>query len=451
MNIVLPIVFLGLGFLIGFAVSLIGSKGRIKLAHAQGKSEGEVAQASLQAQIQMLKATQEQHAGAALAGQQQILALTRENAQLKTRLDEELTRTAQNQDRMKLEFKQLADAILEEKTSKFTEQNKTNLESLLTPLGAKIKEFEKRVEDSYGKETEQRISLRKEIEILNQTNQRISQDAINLTNALKGKTKVQGNLGEIILERVLEKSGLTKGQEYDIQVSLNDEDGRRYQPDVVVHLPENKEIVIDSKVSLTSYERYCSSDDREVCEAELKNHIASIRRHLEGLSLKAYQDLYRLKSLDFVFLFMPIEPALTLAVQNDPELFQHAFERNIVIVSPSTLLAVLRTVSSIWRQEKQNRNVAEIARQSGALYDKFVSFVDDLEKVGRNIGAAQKSFDDARNKLADGTGNLIGRAEKIRLLGAKTTKRLPLALLQTLGPKTEIPDETEMADEEEPK
>jgi DNA recombination protein RmuC len=257
----------------------------------------------------------------------------------------------------------------------------------------------------------------------------MSKDATNLTNALKGQTKTQGNWGEFILENILEKSGLEKGREYSVQTSMTNETGRRYQPDVLVNLPENKTIVVDSKVSLVAYEKFCSADDEAEKAAALKEHILSIRNHIKELSAKNYQNLYQIQSLDFVLMFLPVEPAFSLAVQYDSGIFNDAFEKNIVIVSPSTLLATLRTIASIWRQENQNKNALEIARQSGALYDKFVGFVDDLINVGNKIDAAKGSYTDAMKKLHEGGGNLVSRTERIKKLGAKTTKSLPKSLL----------------------
>jgi DNA recombination protein RmuC len=257
----------------------------------------------------------------------------------------------------------------------------------------------------------------------------MSKDANNLTNALKGQTKTQGNWGEFILESILEKSGLVKGREYSVQESLSSSEGRRFQPDVLIKLPENKTIVIDSKVSLISYEKFTSAENEEDRQLALRDFIISIKNHIKGLSAKNYQNLYGIESLDFVLMFMPIEPAFGLAVQNDISLFNDAFEKNIVIVSPSTLLATLRTIASIWRQENQNKNALEIARQSGSLYDKFVGFVDDLTTLGSRIDSAKDSYNSAFNKLRDGRGNLIRGVEKIKRLGAKTAKSLPQSLL----------------------
>jgi DNA recombination protein RmuC len=343
------------------------------------------------------------------------------------------------QQKFSAEFKNIANDLLEEKSRKFTEQNKTNIESILNPLNEKLKEFQKRIEETYDKESKQRFSLEKEIKILFDLNQQMAKEANNLTIALKGQTKTQGSWGEFILDSILEKSGLQKGREYQIQETFINEDGKRRQPDVIINLPENKSLIIDSKVSLLAYENYCSSENEGDKAAYLKEHISSIRKHLRELSAKNYQNLYQLNSLDFVLLFMPIEPAFSLAVQNDLNIFNEAFERNIVIVSPSTLLATLRTIASIWRQEYQNRNALEIARQSGALYDKFQGLISDLIELGKKMNAMQLNYEEAMKKLYSGRGNLLSSVEKIKRLGAKATKSLPQSLLN----RVEDPDEEE--------
>ncbi|MDQ2920326.1 MAG: DNA recombination protein RmuC, partial [Acidobacteriota bacterium] len=327
------------------------------------------------------------------------------------------------------QFKSLANDILDDKSRKFTEQNKSNIETLLRPLGEKIRDFEKKVEETYNTESKQRFSLETEIKKLRDLNTQISQDAINLTNALKGQTKTQGAWGEVILERVLEMSGLVKGREYQIQVTLTSEEGRRSCPDVIVYLPENRHLVIDSKVNLVAYERYCTLEDGPERDAELKKNISAFRKHIGELDLRRYQDHYKLNSLDFVLMFVPIEGAFMIAVQNDSTLFDRAFERNLVIVSPSTLLATMRTISNLWRQEDQNRNALKIAKQAGRLYDKFAGFVGDLEEIGSKLYAAQTSYDSAHNKLVSGRGNIVSRIENIRELGARVTKKLPQDLL----------------------
>ena len=329
-----------------------------------------------------------------------------------------------------VQFKNLANEILEDKSKKFTEQNKINMDSMLKPLGDQIKEFKHKVEQTYDQESQQRVSLRDEIEKLRGLNEKMDQDAINLTNALKGQSKTLGNWGEFILEEILEKAGLVKDREYIVRQTLTAEDGRRSQPDVLVMLPENRHLVIDSKVNLTSYLRHCSSKNDAECELELRKHIAGIRVHLKELDLKSYQDHYKLNTLDFVLMFVPLEPAFIVAVRRDPTLFDDAFAKRIVMVCPSTLLATMRTVRNIWRQEDQKRNVLEIANQSGALYDKFVGFVDDLKDIGIKLRQTQDSYDAAHNKLTSGRGNLISRAERVRQLGAKTGKRLPSNLLE---------------------
>ncbi|MFT5561971.1 MAG: DNA recombination protein RmuC [Candidatus Azotimanducaceae bacterium] len=330
---------------------------------------------------------------------------------------------------LNMEFKNIANEIFDAKQKRFSEQSQTQLDGILKPLGERIQAFEKKVEDSYSNEARERFSLIKEVRNLQDINARISKDAINLTNALKGESKTQGTWGEVILERVLEKSGLVKGREYEIQFSAKAEDGRRLQPDVVVHLPEGKDLIIDSKVSLTAYERYCTADDPLVREAELGAHIQSLRQHIKQLSAKDYQNLTGIRTLDFVLLFVPVEAAFSVAVQQDSELFSAAFDKNIVLVAPSTLLATLRTIQNIWRYEQQNKNAQEIADRAGALYDKFVNFVVDLEDIGARLIAVQTSYDKAHNKLASGRGSLVGRAETMRELGAKVSKSLPQSLI----------------------
>ena len=364
-------------------------------------------------------------------------------ASLKTSLTEQQNQNKEKlalldeaKERMNTEFKNIANEIFESKQQLFKAESKEQLGNLLSPLSDRIKEFEKRVETAYNEESKERYSLIKEVRNLQELNARISKDAINLTNALKGESKTQGAWGEIILERVLEKSGLVKGREYEVQVSMKNEEGRRLQPDVVVHLPEGKDIIIDSKVSLTAYERYCSSDDDIERADALKLHIQSMRTHIRQLGDKDYQNLDAVKTLDFVLLFVPIEAAFSLAVQTNNDLFSDAFDRNIVMVSPSTLLPTLRTIQNIWRYEHQNKNAQEIASKAGALYDKFVNFVADLENIGARIESAQAAYRDAHNKLTSGKGNLVRRAEGMRELGAKVSKSLPqnLVEMQPLAP-----------------
>ena len=341
----------------------------------------------------------------------------------RSQFDEKLAFIERSKEQLGESFKNMANDLLESKSKSFSQSSKENITALLSPLQEKITQFEKRVEETYDKESKERFSLAREIKSLQALNNKISEDAVNLTNALKSDNKAQGAWGEFVLESILEKSGLTKGREYEVQVTLKAEDGSKSQPDVIVHLPESRDIVIDSKVSLKAWDAFCSSDKGSDRDALLKQHIASIRQHVKTLSAKDYQNLTELNSLDYVFLFMPVEAAYSAAVQMDRELFQYAFDRNIIFVVPSTLLTTLRTVQNLWRLAQQNQNANEIADRAGALYDKFVAFVDDLEEVGGRIDATRKSFEKARNKLVSGRGNLVKRAEALRQLGAKTSKK----------------------------
>ncbi|PIB34273.1 DNA polymerase V [Reichenbachiella sp. 5M10] len=345
---------------------------------------------------------------------------------LKTQKDE----LNQIREKFSAEFKNLANEIFEEKSKKFTDQNKLQVGELLKPLGDKIVEFERKVEQTNKESIERNSALKEQISGFKELNQKITKEAENLVKALKGDTKAQGNWGEFILESILEKSGLEKGREYFIQQSLKDEEGNRYQPDVVVNLPDSKSVIVDSKVSLIAYERFVNTDDKAERDSHVKAHLLSMRAHIKGLSEKNYQNLYGVEGLDFVLLFVPVEPAFSVAVQYDPELFNDAYAKNIVIVSPATLIATLRTIASIWKQEYQNRNAIEIARQGGALYDKFVAFVEDVKGIGRQIDLTQKVYKESAKKLYEGTGNLVSRAEKMKKLGAKATKNMDQKLIE---------------------
>jgi DNA recombination protein RmuC len=360
----------------------------------------------------------------------EVAGLSSENRRLLEDLKTTQSAIEASEDKLRIAFKNLANEILEEKTQKFTEQNRTKLEEILKPLGEKISNFEKKVDDTYHKESNERFSLVNEIKRLAELNQQISQEASNLTQALKGQAKTRGNWGEIILESILEKSGLVKDREYFVQQSYTNTEGRRLQPDVIVSYPGDRSVIIDSKVSLNAYERYSSAELKEEQDIALREHLQAIRNHVNDLSSKNYQDLYQIKSLDFVMMFLPIEPAYMLAVQNDPNLWNFAYERRILLISPTNLIASLKMIANLWRVEYQNKNAVEIARQSGELFDKFKGFVDDLEDIGKRIDATRGSYDAALNKLRDGKGNLIRRAERIRELGAKTSKELPKNLLE---------------------
>ncbi len=351
---------------------------------------------------------------------------------LQTKLAENKTEIEKLQEKFTTEFENLANKILEEKSQKFTLQNKENIQSILNPLQDKIKTFEKKVEETHKESIDRHAALRQQIIGLKELNQQMSKETINLTKALKGDSKTQGNWGELILERVLEKSGLEKGREYELEKSFNVEgEGQtRLRPDVIIHLPDNKKMIVDSKVSLTAYEKLVNTEDEIAQEQFLKEHIASLNRHVVQLSSKKYEDLYQIESPDFVLLFIPIEPAFAVALNADNQLYNKAFEKNIVIVTPSTLLATLRTIDSMWQNEKQQRNAIEIARQAGALYDKFESLMTDLTKVGKKMDEAKTEYKGAMNKLFEGRGNLITSVEKIKKLGAKAKKSLPENIIQ---------------------
>ena len=344
---------------------------------------------------------------------------------LKERLDEEKNRLKEQHIQLKSEFENLANEILDKKSEKFVKQNEENLDKILDPLGEKIKSFEKSVQEKYENEIKGRSGLEEQIKNLTQLNQQLSSDAVNLTNALKGDSKTQGDWGEFRLEVLLEKSGLEKGIHFEMQVSLEDEEGNRKQPDCVVILHENRNLIIDSKVSLTAYEQFVNTENMEEKPFFLKNHSDSIKSHIKELTKKDYPKLYSINSPNYVLMFVPIEPAMTLAFQNDVDLYNFALSKNIILVSTTTLIATMSTVSYMWQQESQKKNVMEIARQSGALYDKFCNFVDDLKGIGKSIEQAGKKHDDAMNKLSSGKGNLVKRTETIKKLGAKTTKSLP--------------------------
>ncbi|MCO6173971.1 DNA recombination protein RmuC [Flavobacterium sp. NRK F10] len=334
------------------------------------------------------------------------------------------------QEKFTKEFELLANKILEEKTNKFTEQNKENMKTILNPLQEKIQLFEKKVEDTHKESIDYHAALRQQILGLKEMNEQMSKETINLTKALKGDSKMQGNWGELVLERVLEKSGLEKGREYEVQQSFTTEEGNRIQPDVIVNLPDGKKMVVDSKVSLTAYERFVNEDDDSLKTNFLKEHVTSIKRHVEQLGDKNYQDIYHMGSPDFVLLFIPIEPAFAIALQEDNTLYNKAFEKNIVIVTPSTLLATLRTIDSMWTNQKQQENAIEIARQAGALYDKFEGFVQDLIKIGKKMDEAKGEYSNAMNKLVDGRGNLVSSVERLKKMGAKAKKSLPENILK---------------------
>lgn len=398
--------------------------------------------AKLEAELQQLKDDlQKQH--------QDKTEQSNTIARLETQLTEERKQSTEKLkvlDEAKVQlaeqFQNLANKILEEKSKKFTDQNKANLDQVLNPLREQLGDFRRKVEDVYEKESKDRMSLFHEINNLKSLNQQISADAINLTNALKGTNKTQGNWGEVILERVLEESGLHKGREYDTQGSFTSEEGKRLRPDVIVHLPEGKDIVIDSKVTLTAYERYCTAEDDAEKQKALNEHVLSLRTHLKGLSVKNYEDLPGITSLDFVLMFIPVEAAFITAVESDQTIFREAFDKNIIVVSPTTLLATLKTVHNIWRYEYQNRNAIEIADRAGKLYDQFVLFSESLMDVGDKLGKAQSAYDTTVKRLTDGKGNLVTRTEQLKKLGAKAKKQIAQSLADKATPDSDDELET---------
>lgn len=325
---------------------------------------------------------------------------------------------------MQEQFRNIATDILQKSSNHVQEEHRVRLNDILMPLREKIDRFETQVTRTNEERIREHQSMREQLTVLQQMNKTIGDEARNLVSALKGQTKTQGNWGEMILEKVLESSGLVKGREYFVQTSLNDEEGKRLQPDVIIHLPEQRHLVVDSKVSLIAYERYCNATDEAQKESLLRDHILSLKKHIRDLSSKNYQSLYGINSLDFVLLFVPVEPAFTAAIEQDPEIYNDAFSRNIVVVSTSTLLATLRTIANIWRMEYQNKNTLEIARQAGALYDKFASLVDDLIKVGAKMEDAKGAYDESMKKLHTGKGNLVNKVEELKKLGLKASKQV---------------------------
>jgi DNA recombination protein RmuC len=337
-------------------------------------------------------------------------------------------------ERLTNEFKVLAERILEEKGRTFADRNKAQMDGLINPLREQLGDFKKRVEDVYDKESRDRAALLNEIGHLKNLNERIGKDALNLTNALKGDVKTLGGWGEVVLERILETSGLEKGRAYETQVSLTDSRGSRYQPDVIIRLPEGRDVIVDAKVSLKAYERYHASTDDTVRRSAIKAHLISLRAHVKGLSEKHYEDLEGVRTLDFVLMFVPIEAAFFTAVEHDRTLFTEAFEKNVILVSPSTLLVTLRTIHNIWRYADQNENALEIARQAGGLYDKFIGFIEALEEVGRQLDRAREAYRTARERLSTGRGNLVRRAEQLKALGVKANKALPESYARAVEP-----------------
>ena len=360
-----------------------------------------------------------------------LLEEQKRNIELQTRMEEktqsageQLKLLTEARESLATEFRNIGQKIFEEKTEKFTKQNKTNLEHLLNPFRDQINTFKKKVDDVYDKETKDRVALSEQVKQLKDLNHQMSHDAINLTRALKGDSKARGNWGEVILSKVLERSGLQEGREYETQEARRNEEGSRLRPDVVIHLPENKDIVVDSKVSLLAYERFSSTDNTDEGAAALQQHISSIRTHVKELSHKNYEGLKGLNTLGYVLMFIPIEPAFLVAVQEDPELFNDATSKNIFVVSPSNLLVTLKTIHAMWQYAHQNENALEIAEKAGAMYDKFVSFVESFESIGNRLDQASETWSSAQNQLVSGKGNLVKRADDLKRMGVRSKKQL---------------------------
>lgn len=431
----MEIVYLLAGLAVGFVVAFLLSKLKAKNSENEllaVRSEFEKTKAQLEERVTYLQDDKEKLTERLRAketeGEQLAQRLTKaevEFANLREKLATQKQEMEELQKKFTTEFENIAHKILKQNSQDFTLVNQKNIGEILNPLREKIQLFEKKVEDTYEKGLKDQTDLKAELKKLHDLNLKISDEASNLTKALKGDVKKQGNWGEVILERILERSGLTEGREYEKQFSVLGENGSRLQPDVVIHLPDQKHIVIDSKVSLVAYERLVNAAEETDRLAHVKAHLLSIKSHIKQLSEKHYQSAQGMNSPDFVLLFVPIESSFSVAIQADQDLFSYAWDNKVVIVSPSTLLATLRTIASIWQQENQTRNAMEIARQGGLLYDKFVNFVADLEKVGNNMEQTRKNYDLAMNKLYDGRGNLIRSAEKLRELGSKASKELP--------------------------
>ncbi len=412
------LLFLGLLLGAGLAALLLGSSNRRALQSLE-EQVLEVEQKNHDLESKLAG----QQSRAEIAEREQYVATDR-LAQSEKHFNSQLALLNDARASLLKEFENLANRIFESKNQQFNQQSQAALKTNIEPLREQLKDFRKKVEDVYVKENADRNRLAGQIGELQKQTQKISDDAINLARALKGDNKAQGNWGEVILERLLEESGLQKGREYETQVSLQSEGGQRRAPDVIVRLPENKDIIIDAKVSLLDYERYCSADDEDERAQFLKQHIQSLRAHISGLSIKDYEKLEGIRSLDFVFIFMPIEAAFMLALQHEPSLYKEAYDKHIILVSPTTLLATLRTVEGIWRYEKQNKNAEKIAKQAGGLYDQFVLLLDAVDDLGKSLDKTQTSYNSLHKRLKTGRGNLVKRVEDIKTLGAKTKKSI---------------------------
>lgn len=349
--------------------------------------------------------------------------LEKENNYLKESLEKQKKDLEAIGEQFTKEFKLLADQILEDKSQRFTKMNVETIDRLLKPLDENIKQFQKQVQEVYEKESRERFSLGEKVKELSELNRTISQEAKNLTEALKGQVKTQGNWGEMILESILSKSGLVKGREYTVQESITDEEGKRFQPDVIISYPDNRKVVIDSKVSLLAYERYCSASTPSEQQAAVSDLLQSVKRHIDGLSAKNYADM--VETLDFVMMFIPIEPAFMLVMERDPSIWNYAYERRVLLISPTNLIAALKLIYDLWQREYRNRYAEEIAKKGGQLYDKFVNFLENFRQIGDSLTKAQKTYEQALGQLKEGKGNIILQAQQLHQLGAKTKKNIP--------------------------
>ncbi|CAM4171606.1 DNA recombination protein RmuC [Shewanella denitrificans] len=429
------------------------------IKHAQSKIEVLIAQVSkVEAQAERATSLETQLSDTQRKLMESQLALSKSNAMQQTILIKSRTEQEALQDKIRLletaearltvQFENLANRIFEERSENFKQQNVSQIDSVLGPLKQQLEGFRQQINESYTHEQSERSALKHQLTHLHELNMKMSQDAVNLTNALKGDNKQQGNWGEVILERVLQESGLREGHEYQTQQELKDDNGKRFKPDVIVHLPEQKDVVIDAKMSLIAYERYFNSSDESHKQQALKEHVISIRQHIKGLSQKDYHKLHGLKSLDYVLMFIPIEPAFLLAIEHDPSIINFALEQNIMLVSPTNLLVALRTINNIWRYEYQNQNAQTIAKQAAKMYDKFCGFIEDMDKVGRALEGAEKSYQSAMGKLSSGKGNLVRQAHLMQKLGVDTSKQLDkhkvnLALSDHLDDESDTEDDSQ--------
>jgi DNA recombination protein RmuC len=429
---------------INFLIVVFGISIGLFIGRLLGKLKSEKEKSVLEGKNALLQSSQEIAENEALKVQKELRFLQQEKEQLLTinsgqvadlrnlqqKLDDNKEEVTKLQEKFTKEFENLANKIFEDKSTKFTAQNKENIQTILHPLQEKIKGFEDKVEKTHKESIDYHAALRQQIVGLKEMNLQMSKETINLTKALKGDNKTQGNWGELVLERVLEKSGLEKNREYVVQQSFTNEEGKRVLPDVVIHLPDNRKMIVDSKVSLTAYEQFVNAEEEPQKALFLKDHINSLKRHIEQLSEKKYEDIYKIESPDFVLLFIPIEPAFAVAINSDNSLYNKAFDKNIVIVTPSTLLATLRTIDTMWNNEKQQKNALEIARQAGSLYDKFHGLLNDLIGIGKKIDASKTDYNAAMNKLVEGNGNLITSVEKLKNMGAKAKKALRVNIIE---------------------